>query len=150
MVCVTTLHLVNNPLQHDLIWCLSLGLQITLADGTITVPFPSGGWWMRNNRHCWGLGYKTDLQPLLISSVKAPSMAGFKLSTALQRWEEMHIIGSQKYKHAPTHPSRSNLFYLLWEASQHALINSTYAFLQKLARRCMRWLDRINDSTDMN
>ena len=62
----------------------------------------------------------------------------------------MHITGSQKYKHAPTHPSRSNLFYLLWGASQHALINSTYAFLQKLAHRWMRWLDRINDSMDMN
>ena len=46
MVRVTTLHLVNDPLQHDLIWWLSLGLQITLADWTITVPFPSGGWWM--------------------------------------------------------------------------------------------------------
>ena len=67
----------------------------------------------------------------------------------------MHITGSQKYTHAPenhqipTHPSRAN-FYLLCEASQHALINSSYSFLQKLARRWMRWLDSINDSTDMN
>ena len=51
----------------------------------------------------------------------------------------MHITGSQKYTHAPenhqipTYPSRAN-FYLLCEASQHALINSSYVFLQKLAQ----------------
>lgn len=43
-------------------------------------PNPVVCWWMLN-RHWWGLEYQTDLQPLLISSVKSPSMAGLKLST---------------------------------------------------------------------
>lgn len=46
MGSVNTLHLVNNSLQHNSILYLSLGLQITLLDQNIMVPFPSGGWWM--------------------------------------------------------------------------------------------------------